>query len=137
MLSFGTEKLFAFSTADASVMLPSTLPPPSRAATSTARRSLAYMLDRLESVASFLRLIVAHLECPDMPLHLPQEVVVERRLADELRMEGCHEQVALLQHDRMPLVRRQDADVGAEVLHPRGTDEHPTHGMVDALHLQV
>ena len=66
MLSFGTLKLFAFSTALASVMLPSTLPPPSRAATSTARRSFAYMFDRFASVASFFRLIVAHLEWPDM-----------------------------------------------------------------------
>ena len=62
MLSFGTEKLFAFSTADASVMFPSTLPPPSRAATSTARSSFAYMFERFESVASFLRRIVAHFE---------------------------------------------------------------------------
>ena len=62
MFSLGTEKPFAFSTALASVMLPSTLPPPSRAATSTARRSFAYMFERLASVASFLRLIVAHLE---------------------------------------------------------------------------
>ena len=62
MLSLGTLKLFAFSTAEASVMLPSTLPPPSRAATSTARSSLAYMLERLASVAPFLRLIVAHFE---------------------------------------------------------------------------
>src|SRR6185312_13429838 len=131
MLSFGTEKLLAFSTADASVMLPSTLPPPSRAATSTARRSLAYMLERLESVASFFRLIVAHLECPDMWLHLPQEVVVERGLANQLRVEGCHEQVVLLQHDRMSLVRRQDTDLGTEVLHARRPDEHAAHGMID------
>ena len=62
MLSAGTEKLLAFSTAEARVMLPSTLPPPSRAATSTARRSFAYMFDRFESVASFFRLIVAHFE---------------------------------------------------------------------------
>ena len=62
MLSFGTEKDFAFSTAEARVMFPSTLPPPSRAATSTARRSFAYMFERLASVASFFRLIVAHLE---------------------------------------------------------------------------
>ena len=43
-------------------MLPSTLPPPSRAATSTARSSFAYMFERLASVAPFLRLIVAHFE---------------------------------------------------------------------------
>src|SRR3954469_13338580 len=99
MLSLGTEKLFAFSTAEASVMLPSTLPPPSRAATSTARRSFAYMFDRFASVASFFRLIVAHLECPDIALRLPQQILVERGFTHELRMEGCHNDVILLQHD--------------------------------------
>jgi hypothetical protein len=62
MLSFGTEKSRAFSTAEASVMLPSTFPPPSRAATSIARRSFEYMLARFWSVAPFLRLMELHLE---------------------------------------------------------------------------
>ena len=62
MLSVGTDASRAFSTADASVMLPSTLPPPSRAATSTARSSFANRLLRLASAAPFLRLIVDHFE---------------------------------------------------------------------------
>src|SRR5947199_7532563 len=66
MLSFGTEASRAFSTADASVMLPSTLPPPSRAATSIARKSFANIFERFWSVASFFRLIVDHLEWPDI-----------------------------------------------------------------------
>ena len=63
MLSVGTEKLFAFSTAEASVMFAATSPlPPSRAATSTARSSFAYWFDRFASFAAFFRLIVAHFE---------------------------------------------------------------------------
>ena len=62
MFSMGTEKSRAFSTAEARVMLPSMLPPPSRAATSMARRSLENILPRAASAAPFLRLIVAHLE---------------------------------------------------------------------------
>ena len=72
MFSVGTEKLFAFSTADASVMFAATSPlPPSRAATSTARSSFAYWFDRFASFAAFFRLIVAHLEWPDMRLPSP------------------------------------------------------------------
>ena len=66
MLSQGTELSRAFSTADAKVMLPSTLGPPSRAATSTARSNLANSWLRLASAAPFLRLMVLHLEWPDM-----------------------------------------------------------------------
>src|SRR5215468_9502254 len=98
MLSIGTEKLLAFSTADASVMFPSTFPPPSRAATSTARRSFANMFERFASAAPFLRLIVAHFEWPDTS-HLPEQVLVEPGLVHELRVEGCHDERALLQHD--------------------------------------
>src|SRR5207247_1516894 len=43
-----------------------TFPPPSRAATSIARSSLANIFERFWSVASFLRLIVDHLEWPDI-----------------------------------------------------------------------
>ena len=68
------------------------------------------MFERLESVASFLRLIVAHLEWPDISLHLPQQVIVEPGLAHEFRMEGCHNEVALLQDDGAVLERRQHVD---------------------------
>ena len=111
MLSLGTEKLLAFSTADARVMLPSMLPPPSRAATSTARNNFAYMFDRFVSVASFLRLIVAHLEWPDIALHLPQQILVETGLTHELRVEGCHNEGPLLEDDGPVLERREHLDV--------------------------
>jgi hypothetical protein len=49
-----------------SVGLASRSPPPSRAATSTWRISLAKTLAALLVVAAFLCLIVAHLEWPDI-----------------------------------------------------------------------
>ena len=61
------------------------------------------MFERLASAAPFFRLIVAHLEWPDIPSHLPQQVSVEPGLTHELGMEGCHKQVPLLQHDRSSL----------------------------------
>src|SRR6266536_687907 len=96
MLSLGTELSLAFCTAEARVMFPSRLPPPSRAATSTARSRRANVADRRLSVASFFRLIVLHLEWPDTALHLPQQVFVQARLSRQLRMEGRHQQVPLL-----------------------------------------
>src|SRR5512132_389995 len=137
MLSFGTEKLLAFSTADASVMLPSTLPPPSRAATSTARRSFAYMFDRFASVASFLRLIVAHFEWPDIPLHLTHEVVVEPGLTHELWVEGCHNEVVLLQDDGPVLEGSEHLDCIAHALDPGRADEHAAHPMLDPADVEV
>jgi hypothetical protein len=93
MFSVGTEKLFAFSTAEASVMLAAMSPlPPSRTATSTARSSFAYWFDRFASFAAFFRLMVAHLECPDISVppdvsELREQVTVQPALADQLRME--------------------------------------------------
>ena len=52
-------------------MLPSMLGPPSRVATSTARRSLPNIRPRFSSVAAFFRLIWAHLECPDIDPSTP------------------------------------------------------------------
>ena len=43
--------------------------PPSFAATSTARSSLANWFDRFASFAPFFRLIVAHFEWPDISPH--------------------------------------------------------------------
>src|SRR3954454_12047790 len=64
MLSFGMRASLAFWMAFASAALPAGSPPPSRAATWIARASLVKRLPRLASVAPFLRLICAHLECP-------------------------------------------------------------------------
>src|SRR5438034_4028372 len=137
MLSLGTEKLFAFSTAEASVMLPSTLPPPSRAATSTARSSFAYMFDRFVSVASFFRLMVAHFEWPDMRLHLLQQIGMHRRLAHQLGVERRHEQVPLLQHDRGSFVLGEHAHAWTHVDDARGPDEHTAHRVIDPGHLEI
>src|SRR3954452_17636818 len=67
MLSLGIEASLAFWTARASEGLPSTSPPPSRAATVIARASLVNSLPLRESTIAFLCLIDAHLECPDIP----------------------------------------------------------------------
>src|SRR5262245_43847257 len=110
MLSFGTEDALALSTADASVMFALTSPlPPSRAATSTARSSLANSLLRLASAAPFLRLIVDHLECPDTS-GLPQQVAVKAGLADQLGVERRNDEVALLEHDRRAVELGKDPD---------------------------
>src|SRR5690348_10284514 len=67
MVSVGTEYCLARSTAACSVMSFSGLDvPPSRAADSTPRISLAKSLPRRASVAAFLCLIEDHLECPDI-----------------------------------------------------------------------
>src|SRR3954464_14008655 len=88
--------------------------PPSRAATSTWRISLANTFARLASVAPFLCLIVAHLEWPDMRSphrarsacgsflrHFgeSQELLVQAEVAGQLRMErGDHDPALAAQH---------------------------------------
>src|SRR5205814_1134903 len=116
MFSTGTDASRARSTAAARVMFPSTLPPPSRAATSICRSTLANILPRFWSVASFFRLIWLHLEWPDMRSHPRQEVLVEPGLADQLRVERGHHQVPLARHRRPPLVLGQHLDAGADLL---------------------
>src|SRR5436190_1575061 len=122
MFSVGTEKSLAFSTAEASVMFPSMFPPPSRAATSIARRSFAYMLLRLASFTAFLRLIELHLECPDIlsrPLDFLEEILVQRGLSDQLRVKRRRQQVPLLDDDGPAVMFGQHADLRADVLDPR------------------
>src|SRR6185295_13948603 len=65
MLSFGIELSRAFWMAVARVALDSGSGPPSLAATMMARESLEKSWPRLASAAPFLRLMVAHLLCPD------------------------------------------------------------------------
>ena len=62
MVSMGTEAARALAYIVRSVALASMSPPPSRAATSTWRMSLANSLPRALSLAPFWCLIVAHLE---------------------------------------------------------------------------
>ena len=87
MVSSGTEASRAFWYMVRSVGFMSGSPPPSRAATSTWRISLAKSLARLASVAPFLCLIVAHLEWPDM--RSPRRVVVGRRMRRRLDVRRC------------------------------------------------
>src|SRR5438094_7979465 len=124
MFSAGTEASRARSAAADRVMFPSTLPPPSRAATSICRSTLANILPRFWSVASFFRLIWLHLEWPDMRSRPRQEVLVETDLADQLRMERRHYQVALPGHHRPPLVLGQHLDFRPNVLYLGSPDEH-------------
>src|SRR3954468_3536394 len=71
MLSLGTELFLAFWIASKSVGLPSGSPPPVRAATSMFLISFANILPRRASMTAFLCLVVAHLECPLMPVPSP------------------------------------------------------------------
>src|SRR5690242_18523684 len=71
MLSLGTELFLAFWMASNSVGLPSGSPPPVRAATSMFLISFANILPRRASMTAFLCLVVAHLECPLMPVPSP------------------------------------------------------------------
>src|SRR5438034_4480118 len=118
MLSQGTELSRAFSTADASVMLPSTLGPPSRAATSIARRSFANTWLRLASAAPFLRLIVLHLEWPDIAKNLAhgrsagrfEHCPVQSRVAGDLGVKGRRQQLPLTDHHGHPGMLGEDLD---------------------------
>src|SRR3954449_12829769 len=95
MVSSGTELSRAFWNMVRSVGFMSGSPPPSRAATSTWRISLANSFPRAASAAPFLCLMVAHLECPDMRSELLQEAIVEAEVVGELRVEGGHGDMAL------------------------------------------
>ena len=67
ILALGMETMRARATAAAREALLSGLgSPPSLAATVMLRESLENSAERLASIAAFLCLVVAHLECPDM-----------------------------------------------------------------------
>src|SRR6188472_3271660 len=130
MVSMGTEASRAFVNIVRSVALELTSPPPSRAATSTWRISLAKSLPRALSWAPFLCLIVAHLECPDMVLQLLQESVVEAEVVGELRVEGRHGHVALATEDRVAVDRGEHVDTATGALDERRPDEDRAEGIV-------
>src|SRR3990172_13020997 len=73
MFSFGMLAARARSTARRRPKFDSGSPPPSRAARAISRARRVKMLPRLASLAAFLRLMVDHLECPDMLLAAPPE----------------------------------------------------------------
>src|SRR3954449_8066065 len=122
MLSLGIEASRAFWTASARAALPSMSPPPSLAATVTARASLVNSLPRRESTIAFLCLIEAHLECPD----IRSPVYGRARHAPVLGRARARGRVALRRRPRPPrrglLARRRGGrrDVrGATRLHRR------------------
>src|SRR3972149_11583456 len=78
MLSFGMLAARARSTARRKPKFVSGSPPPSRAANAISRARRVNRLPRLASLAAFLRLIVDHLECPDMLLAAPPTSPVKR-----------------------------------------------------------
>src|SRR3990170_8147212 len=78
MLSFGMLPARARSTARRKPKFVSGSPPASRAANAISRARRVNMLPRLASLAAFLRLIVDHLECPDMLLAAPPTPPVKR-----------------------------------------------------------
>ena len=66
MLSLGIEAALALRIAFSRAAFASGSPPPSRAATVTARASFVNAAPRRESTIAFLCLMLDHLECPDM-----------------------------------------------------------------------
>src|SRR4029079_31303 len=103
MVSVGTEASRAFWYMLRRVALALMSPPPSRAAHSSWRMSLANNLPRALSCAPFLCLMVAHFECPDIRSIASdgsQEQVVQAVLTCDLRVERGHEHRALAAHDR-------------------------------------
>src|SRR3970040_2887573 len=78
MLSFGMLAARARSTARRKPKFVSASPPASRAANAISRARRGNMLPRLAALAAFLRLIVDHLECPDMLLAAPPASPVKK-----------------------------------------------------------
>src|SRR3989339_1015262 len=70
MLSLGMFSSLAAMMACRRREFPSRSPPPSRAARVISLINFVKILPRFESIAPFFRLIVLHLECPDMTVHL-------------------------------------------------------------------
>src|SRR3954469_11060274 len=107
MVSIGTDASRALANMVRRVALALMSPPPSRAATSTWRISLANSLPRALSLAPFWCLIVAHLEWPDMASPSSEEQLVEPQVARQLGMERGREHRALSHQDGMVVDGRQ------------------------------
>src|SRR3954447_19037226 len=136
MVSIGTDASRAFWYIVRSVGLASTSPPPSRAATSTCRISLANCLPRALSFAPFWCLIVAHFEWPDTS-HSFEEQPMDPVVVGQLRMERGGEQRTLAHEHRMPVVRREDLDVVAGALDDRRADEDAVERRIELVDRQV
>src|SRR5512142_2484240 len=139
MLSFGIEYERAFSIAFASARLLSGSPPPSLAATMSARVSLEKSLPRFASAAPFLCLIDDHLLCPDtffLP-HDVQEALVDARVVGQLRVEGGDEEPPLARQHRMTVEDGEHVHVGPRVLEPRRPDEDGAKRLVPVPDVEI
>src|ERR1700738_3384351 len=109
MVSTGTEASRALLTMVRSVGLASGSGPPSRAATSIWRISLAKSLPRAWSAAPFLCLIECHFEWPLIALPSSgvdglEELLVDAQVAGQLGVEGGGPDRALAAQHRVPVV---------------------------------
>src|SRR5476649_1520878 len=139
MLSLGIEYDFAFSIAFCSARLLVGSPPPSFAATMIPRASLENSWPRFASAAPFLCLIDDHLLCPDN-LRLPHEVeehFVQPRVSGQLRMERRDQEPALAREHRPPVYLGEHLDTRPDILDPGRADEHRTHWLDLAGHVEI
>src|SRR4051794_4562840 len=133
MVSIGTDASRALANMVRSVAFEFGSPPPSRAATSTWRISLAKSLPRALSCAPFLCLMVAHLEWPDMS-DASQEELMKSEVARDLGMERGDEDGTLPAQDGPVVDGGEHLDALAGPLDDRGPDEHGVDGVVDPGH---
>src|SRR5437764_375660 len=126
MVSMGTEASLALVNMVRRVAFELMSPPPSRAATSTWRISLANSLPRALSWAPFLCLMVAHLEWPDIGSHAFQEKLMQSQVAGDFGVEGGDQHSTLpAQHGTVVRTdRRQTFHRGADPLDHGSPDEH-------------
>src|SRR5262245_40197177 len=137
MVSIGTDADLAFVYIVRRVGFDSRSPPPSRAATSSWRISLANSFPRAASFAPFWCLIVAHFECPDMRSDLLQEALVDAAVTRQLRMEGRDGDRALAAQHRVAFDRSGDLHTVARPLDDRRADEHRVERDVETGNLEV
>src|SRR5262245_2029688 len=123
MVSTGTDASRALPIIERSVALESGSPPPSRAATSTWRISLAKSLPRALSLAPVWCLIVAHLQWPDMALQTSEEQLMDARVARQLRVERGDQHRTLTAQHGVVADRGEDLDAVAHLLDVRRADE--------------
>src|SRR5450755_4437158 len=137
MLSLGIELSRAFWMAFARVAFDSGSGPPSLAATMIARASLENSCPRLASAAPFLRLMVAHLLCPDTEplLGLPcrpagvcpcavDQPFVKPPIRRQLRMKAQAHQRSGADDDRVAVMGRMDTHILPDPHDHRRPDEY-------------
>src|SRR5438874_13664321 len=126
MLSFGMEASRAFSIAFWSARFEAGSGPPSRAATMIARTSFEKSWPRFASVAPFLRLMDAHLLCPDKG-RLPdgaEKELMHARVVGQFWMEGSDQEASLPEQHRLAVELREHLDALAGARDARCADEN-------------